>query len=86
MIKKWSAEHDQELHPKAKFLVTAKAYIYLCTAFGPNISDFFDLCLHWVSEVLELKCGETSFSGDDNNEVSVLNSVTNSSFSKNFLT
>jgi hypothetical protein len=49
MIKKWSAEHDQELHPKAKFLVTAKAY--LSAPFVPNISNFFDLCLHWVSVI-----------------------------------
>ena len=25
---------------------------YLSATFGPNISDFFDLCLHWVSVVL----------------------------------
>ena len=49
MIRKWPGEHGRELHPKAKFLVTAKAY--LSATLGPNISDFYDLCLHWVSVV-----------------------------------
>ena len=39
MIRKWLAENGQELHPKPKFLATAKAY--LSATFGPNISDFF---------------------------------------------
>ena len=43
------AEHDQELHTKPKFLVTAEAY--LSAPFGPNISNVFDLCLHCVSVV-----------------------------------
>ena len=43
------AEHGRELHAKPKFLDTIKAY--LATTFGPNSSDFFDLCLHWVSVV-----------------------------------
>ena len=39
MIRIWPAGHGQELHPKPKLLVTAKAY--LPATFGPNISDFF---------------------------------------------
>ena len=53
MIRKWLAKHSRELHPKPKFLVTAEAYLY--ATFGPKISDFFDLCLHWVSLVRDLK-------------------------------
>ena len=34
-----------------KILVTAKAY--LSATLGPNISDFFGLCLHWVSVARE---------------------------------
>ena len=49
MIRKWPAEHGLELYLKPKFLVTAEAC--LSATFGPNISDFFDLCLHWVSVV-----------------------------------
>ena len=47
MIRRWPAEYDQELHPKPKFLVTAKAY--LSTTFIENILDFIDLCPHWGS-------------------------------------
>ena len=38
------SKHSQELHPEAKFLVTAKSY--LSATFNPNISDFFDLSVH----------------------------------------
>ena len=48
-MRKWPAEHGRELHTKPKFLVMAKAY--LSATFGQNISDFFDLYLHWVSVV-----------------------------------
>ena len=48
MIRKLPAEHGRELHPQAKFLVTAKAY--LSATFGPNI---LHICLHWVSVVRE---------------------------------
>ena len=51
MIRKWPGEHGRELHPKSKFLVTTEAY--LSATFGQNISDFFDLYLHWVSVVRE---------------------------------
>ena len=27
--------------------------VYLSVKFGPNISDFSDLCLHWVSIVID---------------------------------
>ena len=43
MIRKWPAKPQ---HPKTTFFVTAGAYL-----FATNISDFFDLCLHWVSVV-----------------------------------
>ena len=49
MIRKWPAEQGQELHPKPKFFVTAE--LYLSATFGPKISDFFDLCLNWMSVV-----------------------------------
>ena len=48
-IRKWLAKHGWELHPKPKFLVTANEY--LSATFGPNIADFFDLCLYWASVV-----------------------------------
>ena len=53
MIRKWSAEHGQALHSKPKILVTFEAY--LSATIGPNISDWFDLWLHWVSVVREVK-------------------------------
>ena len=38
------------LQPNITFVVTIEAY--LSATFGPNISDFFDVCLHyWVSLV-----------------------------------
>ena len=40
------------VHPKTKFLVMAQAY--LSAIFGPNISNFFYLCLHWASVVCVL--------------------------------
>ena len=51
-LRKLSAEHGQELHPHPKFLVMAEAH--LSATFGPNFSDFFDLCLHWVFVVCGL--------------------------------
>ena len=42
----------QKLHSKPKFL--AKAKTYLSATFDPNISDFLDVCLHWVSVVHDL--------------------------------
>ena len=51
MTGKWPAEHGQELRPKPNFFVMAKAY--LSATFGPNISDFFDYCLYWVSVIRE---------------------------------
>ena len=51
MIRKWPVEHGQELHPEPNFLVIGEAY--LSATFGPNISDFFDSCFHWVSIVRE---------------------------------
>ena len=45
--------HDMEMacrtQPRIKpqtQIVTAEAYF--SAKFGPNVSDFFDLCLHWV--------------------------------------
>ena len=55
MIRKGPAKHGQELHSKSKFLVKAEAY--LSATFGPKISDFFDICLHWVSVVREFMDG-----------------------------
>ena len=51
MIREWyvEQEHGQEIFPKPKHLVTAKAY--LSAVVGPIISDFFDFCIHWVSVV-----------------------------------
>ena len=49
MIRKWPEEHGRELHLRPKSLVTDKAY--LSAKFGPNISDFFDPCIHWVPMV-----------------------------------
>ena len=49
MIRKWPAEQGRELHPKPKFFVTVE--LYLSATFGPNFSDFFDLCLNWMSVV-----------------------------------
>ena len=49
--KKDSSEHGRDLNPKPQFLVTAEAY--LATTYGPNISDFYDLSLHWVFVVHE---------------------------------
>ena len=42
MIRKWPAEHGREIHPKPNFLVMAKTYLFV----GPNISDFFYLCIY----------------------------------------
>ena len=36
----------RKLHTKPHFLVTTEAY--LSALFGPNISNFFDLCLQCV--------------------------------------
>ena len=47
VIRKWPEEHGRELHPRPKSLVTDKAY--LSAKFGPNISDFFHLCLYCLS-------------------------------------
>ena len=51
VVRKWptdcSTEHGRELCPDSKFLLMAETY--LSTTFDPNISYFFDLCLHWVS-------------------------------------
>ena len=44
VIKTW------ELKSKLKFLVTAKAYLYIAK-FGQNISDFFD-SLHWGASMV----------------------------------
>ena len=41
--------HSQKLNPNPKFLGTAKAYF--CLPHRPNLSDFFDLCRHWLSVV-----------------------------------
>ena len=46
MIKKWPAEHGRELHPN--YLLPK--HICLLLTLGPNISDFFDLCLHALIE------------------------------------
>ena len=53
MVRKRPAEHGRELHSKPKVFVTAEAY--LSATFVPNILDFFDLCLHWMSVVREKK-------------------------------
>ena len=39
------------LHPKPKFLVTAKAYLSALAIFSTNFSDLFYKCFHWVSAV-----------------------------------
>ena len=46
-----------ELHFKPIFLVTAEIYLNICLphTFDPNISDFYDLCLHWASVVRVLR-------------------------------
>ena len=49
MIRKWPGEYGQVLHHKHKFIITAE--VHLSATFGPNISDFIDLCLDWVSIV-----------------------------------
>ena len=46
MISEWPAKHSREIHPVLKFLVIAEPY--LSATINPNISDFFDLCLHWA--------------------------------------
>ena len=53
IIRKLPAEQGQELQHKPNFLVTAEAY--LSATFSQNISDFFDLCIHWLSVVHVLK-------------------------------
>ena len=45
MIRKWHAEHGQELHHKPTFLVKAKAYVFVCHV-QPKHFIF-----HWVSVV-----------------------------------
>ena len=41
-----------KIHSHSQILGTAKAY-FVCHI-GPNFSDIFDLCLHWVSVVREV--------------------------------
>jgi hypothetical protein len=52
-VRKSPSLHGRKSNPNPKFLGTAEAY-FVCHI-GPNFSDFFDLCLHWVSAVREYK-------------------------------
>ena len=44
MIRKWSAEQDQELNPKHKVFVKT----YSSIRFIPEISEIFGFCLHYA--------------------------------------
>ena len=46
-VRKLPSLHGRKSNPNPKFLGTAEAY-FVCR---PKISDFFHLCLHWVSVV-----------------------------------
>ena len=50
--KKMSYRTRSKITLQPKFLVMSEAY--LSASFGPNISDFFDLCLHWLSIVRDI--------------------------------
>ena len=52
-VRKSPLLHGRKSTPTPKFLGTAEAY-FVCHI-GPNFQIFFDLCLHWVSVVRDLK-------------------------------
>ena len=45
--------HDKEMACRTRPIITPQTQIfsYLSATFGPNTSEFFDICLHWVSVV-----------------------------------
>ena len=51
-VRKSTSLHCPKSTPTAKFLGTAEAYF--CLPHQLKFSDFFDLCLHWVSIVRDL--------------------------------
>ena len=52
-VRKSPSLHGRKSTPSPRFLGTAAAY--LVCHIGPKFSDFFDLCLHWVSVVRVLQ-------------------------------
>ena len=63
-VRKLLSLHFRKSNPTPKFLGTTKGY-FVCHI-GQNISDIFDLCLHWVSVVLDftpclIKLGKSSW-------------------------